>query len=203
MTNPSFFRKLRSDKRGVTIVEFALIFPIMATILMGAFDLGYQIFFRSVLADTLEKAARQGSIGNMTSAQLDQYITQQITSYIPASSRGQQGTVTVTKQSYSNFSRIGAPEKLLTDTTPLGQYNLGDCFEDTNGNGIYDSDGAGKTGTGGADDVVYYTVTVRFPHFFPVLGVLGWEGDQVTTAKTLVRNQPFANQSVPKVCTQA
>jgi hypothetical protein len=111
-----------------------------------------------------------------------------------------QGTISIVKKSYYNFSRIGKPEKILTDTAPLGTYNSGDCFEDANGNGTYDTNG-GASGLGGADDVVYYEVTVSMPRLFPMAKLLGWPANQTATSSVIIRNQPWANQASPtKVC---
>ena len=96
------------------------------------------------------------------------------------------GSTSVTKKSYYNFSRVGKPEKITTDTAPLGSFNTGDCFEDSNGNGSYDSS-AGSTGLGGADDIVFYQVTVSMPRLFPMAKLLGWSATQTATANATIR----------------
>jgi len=93
---------------------------------------------------------------------------------------------------------VGKPEKITTDTAPLGSYNSGDCYEDANGNGSYDM-ALGSDGLGGADDIVYYEVTVSMPRIFPMAKMLGWSATQSTKATTIVRNQPWANQAKPAI----
>jgi len=107
----------------------------------------------------------------------------------------------VSPSSYDKFQSVGKPEPITTDTAPLGVYNAGDCFVDVNGNGSWDSD-AGKSGTGGSDDVVLYTATVTYREIFPVSGFLGWGSTRTLTATTMLRNQPYASQREPAtICT--
>jgi len=83
----------------------------------------------------------------------------------------------------------------------VSSFNTGDCFEDSNGNGSYDSS-AGSTGLGGADDIVFYQVTVSMPRLFPMAKLLGWSATQTATANATIRNQPWSNQAtLPIVCT--
>jgi len=52
---------------------------------------------------------------------------------------------------------------------------------------------------GGADDIVYYEVTMSQPRLFPMAKLLGWSPTQSVTVKTMVRNQPWANQGTPTI----
>lgn len=192
----SRLRRLRDDRRGATLLEFGLVSPALILTIMGIGDLAYQSYLRSVTRGVLEKAARSASVGTLNSADLDTYIAAQMSAI-----NAKNGTTSVTKKSYYNFSRVGKPEKITTDTAPLGSYNTGDCYEDANGNGSYDAAG-GSTGLGGADDIVYYEVTVSMPRMFPMAKLLGWSATQSATATTMVRNQPWANQGTPTIrCT--
>jgi TadE-like protein len=201
-------KRLCRDEDGVAIPEFVLIMPVLMMLLMGAIDVGYQFYVRSVTQGVVEKAARRATVGGISQSVLDSYIQDQL-----AVIKTQKGTVTIVKKSYSDFSSVGSPEKITTDTAPLGIYNApaglvpGDCYEDANGNGQYDTD-KGAAGMGGADDVIFYEVTVTIPRLFPIerrqmrLGgkvmYFGWGADQVTTAKAIVRNQPYATQTINK-----
>jgi len=93
---------------------------------------------------------------------------------------------------------VGKPEKLITDVNGNGKYDPGDCWQDDNGNGVYDTD-AGKSGIGGADDVVLYSVTLAMPRILPMATLIGLPATQTINVKTTVRNQPFANQASPAV----
>lgn len=185
--------RLRRNVRGATLLEFGLVAgPLIMTILALG-DLGYQSYLRAVTRGVLEKAARAASVGTLNNSQIDTYIEAQM-----AAINSKNGTTSTTKKSYYNFSRVGKPEKITTDTAPLGTYNVGDCYEDANGNGSYDTN-SGSTGLGGADDIVYYEVTVSMPRLFPMAKILGWSPTQSATASTMLRNQPWANQTTPAI----
>lgn len=180
---------LGGDEHGATLMEFGLVAAPLCLLLMGIGDLGYQSYLRAVTQGVLDRAARSASVGGFNSTDLDAYISAQI-----AAINSKNGTTSVVKKSYYNFSKIGKPEKITTDIAPLGTYNAGDCYEDANNNGTYDTD-RGAVGLGGADDTVYYQVTVSMPRLFPMAKMLGWSATQSTTATAVIRNQPWANQA--------
>lgn len=182
---------LHRDQRGATIMEFGLVAGPLCLFLMGVGDLGYQSYLRAVTQGVLDRAARAASVGTLNTTQIDAYIDAQMQTI-----NSKNGTTSVTKKSYYNFSRIGKPEKITSDTPPLGVYNSGDCFEDANGNGSYDT-ATGNTGLGGADDIVFYQVTVSMPRLFPMAKMLGWSATQSATANATIRNQPWSNQATP------
>lgn len=187
---------LHKDERGATVVEFALVFPIFAFLTMSALDIGYGLYMRSVVAGTVEAVARKSTVGGMTSAEVDELIKTQVKRVVPVAVRNNPNTIRITKTSYYNFSNIGQPEKITGDTAPLGTYNAGDCYQDANLNGVYDSAG-GSNGVGGADDVLYYQVVVTYPRVFPMAALAGWSANQSATVKTIVRNQPYGAQGTP------
>ncbi len=91
---------------------------------------------------------------------------------------------------------IQKPEKITKDSAPLGSYNVGDCYEDANGNGKWDASG-GKTGFGTADDIVQYTVRVGYKPVTPFLYMIGRGDDEVIEETTVLRNQPFTSRATP------
>ncbi|KQN09559.1 pilus assembly protein TadE [Sphingobium sp. Leaf26] len=188
-----FLTRLRDHARGATLLEFGLVAGPLILTIMAIGDLGYQSYLRAVTRGVLEKAARSASVGTLNSTDIDTYIEAQM-----GAINSKNGTTSTTKKSYYNFSRVGKPEKITTDTAPLGTYNSGDCYEDANGNGSYDSN-SGASGLGGADDIVYYEVTISMPRLFPLAKMLGWSATQSATASTMVRNQPWANQGTPTI----
>lgn len=190
---PTLFSRLRDGVRGATLMEFGLVAPPLLLTIMGIADLGYQSYLRAVTTGVLDRAARSASVGALNSTDIDTYIDNQMKAI-----NSKNGTTSVTKKSYYNFSRVGKPEKITTDTAPLGTYNSGDCYEDANGNGSYDTS-SGSDGLGGADDIVYYQVTVSMPRLFPLAKMLGWSATQTATASAVIRNQPWANQASPTI----
>lgn len=188
-------RRLLTNTRGATIVEFAIITVPLVTMMCGLFDLGYREYLTVQVQDALDQAARRVTIGTSTSpAQLTAIVKAKV---LPIANNA---TVVVVPTSYDKFQRISKPEPITTDTAPLGSYNTGDCFTDVNGNGVWNSV-AGKSGTGGSDDVVLYTATVSFPQIMPMSGLLGWSSTETVTVTTMLKNQPYASQAEPRtVC---
>lgn len=186
--------RLRRDARGVTLLEFGFVAPPLMLTIMAIGDLGYQAYWHAVARGVLEKAARAASVGTLNGAQFNAYITQQMSAITARNASPPH----IVKKSYYNFSRVGKPEKITSDTAPLGVYNSGDCYEDANGNGVFDTSG-GSTGLGNADDIVYYEVTLSQPRLFPMARLLGWSATQSVTVSTMVRNQPWANQTTPTI----
>ena len=92
--------------------------------------------------------------------------------------------------------RGGTPEKFVDKSPFNNKYDNGECFEDVNGNGKWDSD-RGKTGQGGADDAVLYTVSVKYKRLFPMAKMFGWSSDLTVKASTVLRNQPYGEQATP------
>ncbi|MEH3106890.1 MAG: pilus assembly protein [Sphingomonas fennica] len=188
-------RRLLRDTRGVSAVEFAIIAMPMLIAFLGVIDLGMRQYMSSLLQDSMDQAARQVTVGGVTPAAITTFVNDRMRMVLPGSN------TVVTPQSYSNFSKVGKPEPITTDTAPIGSYNTGDCFTDLNRNGRWDANGgAGGHGTG--DDVVYYTAVARYPAIMPMRALLGWSDTTEVSATMMMRNQPYAAQAQPvTVCT--
>ncbi|MDB5692125.1 MAG: dihydrolipoamide acetyltransferase [Alphaproteobacteria bacterium] len=191
--------RLRRDESGATLVEFAIVAPVMLLMLMGFFDLAQTEYARSVLQGAMQMAARNSTLqsGLTSQSTIDSYVENQVAVVI-----SKNPTFTVNRLSYSDFSDVGKAEP-YTDTNANGQYDRGECYEDINGNGQWDSD-MGTTGQGGADDAVLYTMSVSYKRMFPMATMLGWPANQTITASTVLRNQPYGTQDTstpPATCT--
>jgi len=190
-------KRFARDTRGATLVEFAIVAPVMMFLLMGICDLAYQIYAQAILNGSLQKAGRDSTIQGApnNTAAIDQKVTTMVKT-IAANA-----TVTFTRKNYDSFSVI-KPEPFI-DSNGNGVRDAKECFTDINGNGTWDAD-PGAQGQGGADDVTVYTATVTYPRLFPVAKLFGWSSTMTISASTLLKNQPYASQSVitPKqVCT--
>ena len=196
MTRLPVLHALRRDTRAATIVEFALILPVLCMMLLGTLDLGYRSYVSSVVQGTLHDAARMATVGGVTTAQIQTFVQNRLQAF------SRNATITTTTRSYSDYSGVKVAETITNDTAPIGTYNPGDCFQDANGNGVWDSD-RGRSGTGNSEDVVYFEVTMSYPHIVPVGRLFGWSSNITTTQNTVLRNQPYAarNNSVTIVCT--
>jgi len=183
--------RIGGDRRGATVVEFALISLPAIAMMCGLFDLGYRQYVATQVQDSLDRAARRVTVGTGTTAVQLTALVQDSVSAISRDAR-----VVVAPTSYGKFQQIAKAEPIVTDKPPLGTYNAGDCFIDINGNGIWDADAA-RAGTGGSDDVVLYTATVTYPEIMPMRKLMGWSPLTTLTATTMLKNQPYASQAEP------
>lgn len=183
-------RHLARSELGGTATEFALVAPILLLLMLGLLDLGFKQYIASQLQGSLDQAARTVTVGGVSASAVSDFVSTRIHKIVPGA------TVTVTTKNYDDFASVGKPEPITTDTAPLGSYNTGDCFLDENGNGVWDSD-SGNSGSGGSDDIVYYTAVVTYPALLPLGRLLGWPSIETVQGSMMMRNQPYASQPQP------
>lgn len=186
---------LLADQRGAYILEFALLSPVFLAMILGFVDFSYWAYMKATTTGALERVARSAGVGGPS--------VDPTTFEIPVQNLvktiAKDSTFTWTKKSYFNFSGVGKPEKLTSDKNNNGQYDLGDCWEDSVENGNYDT-AQGTTGIGGADDIVYYTVKVDFQPLIPLGGFFPFlPAGRSVSASTMIKRQPFAAQDTPQV----
>jgi Flp pilus assembly protein TadG len=186
-------RRLRGDRRGATIVEFGIVILPLTVVLLVLFDFSYRAYLGAVVEGALHSAARRGTVGTQSSAEIDAYIKSQLVAF------QKNVTVTIDKKSYSQFSGVGKDEKYI-DSNGNAKYDAGiDCYYDDNGNGKWDPAAtSGKSGLGSSDDLVLYTVTADFPRIVPLTKFLGWTAAEQVKANMVLRNQPYGSQSFPE-----
>jgi Flp pilus assembly pilin Flp len=194
---------LARDQRGATIVEFAMIAPVMGILLLGAFDVAHTLYMRAVLQGIVQKVGRDSTLetglDTTTQATLDAKVTAQ------AKALSNNATVTITRQWYRTFSNAAAAKfEPFTDTNGNGTCDgpqgstPGEPYEDNNGNGHWDATG-GNLSQGGAKDAVVYKVSVTYPRMFPVYRIIGGGTTTTVVAQTVLRNQPYGDQGVATV----
>lgn len=181
-------RRLGQCHRAATLIEFAILLPVLAALLMGLMDIAYQAYIQAVLEGAVQKAGRDSTIEAADTGTIDARV---VTSVQRVAGNA---TVSPSRLFYSSFGVI-KPED-FTDTNGNGKHDAGECFTDINGNGLYDTD-PGRAGQGGASDVTIYKVTVTYTRLFPVAGLIGWSNQVVLSASTRFKNQPFNVQSIP------
>jgi Flp pilus assembly protein TadG len=177
------------DEKGVTLVEFAMILPALVVLLLGIFELGYRSYAASLVNGALHEAARMSTVGGVTMTTINNHVRSRLGHF------AEHGTLNITTTSYYEYTGVGRPETITTDTAPLNAYNSTDCFQDANGNGTWDAD-RGRTGQGNADDIVRYQISLSYESLFPIASTLGWDAANTITANTVLRNQPYAGRSV-------
>ena len=174
------------DTSGVTIIEFALISPVLMIMLFGLLDLAHSMYTAQMLQGAIQKAARDSTIeGASTSATaLDSQVSKAVLAIAPGS------TLSFNRKSYSNFTSASRPEN-YDDLNSNATCDNGEAFEDANKNGTWDKD-VGTSGFGGARDAVLYTVTVGYKRLFPIAAFIPGQAKTITMSATnVLRNQPY------------
>lgn len=196
ITGGGIGRGLTHDQRGVSIVEFALVAPVLLLLLMGIFDIGHTLYVRAVLEGEMQRAARGSALETATIARqtaLDDQVRAQVLRIA-----GQGGTVLFTRKAYLTYQAAQAKEEPFIDADHDGICNHGESFDDWNGNGLRDLDGA-RNSQGTARDAVAYTAQVTYPRLFPMAYLMGWSSNSVITATSVLRNQPFGDPAANAV----
>jgi hypothetical protein len=182
---------LASCERGATIIEFAIIAPVFLLLTLGGLELAHTMYVRSVLIGQLQKASRDISLEDATSATrqdaIETSVEDAVKNAIPTA------TVKFDYKSYHDYGNAEDPSEEYNDANHSGVCDKGEAFVDGNRNGRWDADG-GTDGRGGAKDVVLLTATVSYPRL-PLAALIGNNSPMVLTAKTLLRNQPNDQQA--------
>ncbi|TCP34927.1 TadE family protein [Sphingomonas sp. BK235] len=186
---------LLRDRRGVSVVEFALILPLVLSLICGTIELGHMLVARVVLEGAVVEAARIATASiddaeNQRDAVMKQSITRAMGTFPLATGR----SMTIETRVFADFST--AYPEVYNDANRNGQYDLGETFTDRNKNGKWDP-ATPITGTmGGAGDVL--SITVRYPKkvLFGFLGTQWAMGSLVElSASTVVRNEAVSRSS--------
>ena len=188
------FPAVLRDRRGSTIIEFAIVAPVLCLLLLGGFDTAHSLYVRSVLQGIVQKTARDSALeaGNTTAQQsvIDDKVRAQATAL------ANNATITFTRRYYRTFSKAAAAQaESYTDTNANSRCDNGEPFQDANNNGTWDADG-GDSGQGGAKDRTVYTATLSYPRFFPLYRLIGGSNTTKITASTVLENQPYSDQNI-------
>ena len=184
------------DRKGATIIEFAIVAPVMLMMIMGLGDILLQAYAQAVLDGAMQKAGRDSAIqgGANATAAIDGTVRAAVDAVT------HNATYVTTRRAYANFS--AARPEVFTDSDNDNVHDPRECFFDVNGNRQWDDD-PGSVGQGGADDATLYTMTVTFDRVFPIAGLVGGSTTKTLTSRTVLKNQPFASQNaaaVTQVC---
>lgn len=183
----ALLRRLRRSKRGTAMLEFALTAPVFLLILLGIFDYCWQMYAQQVLQGAVAKAGRDATLETYAANQaaLDAAVGAQVKKVFG------NATVTFNRRAFDDYSKIKPLRWVDANANGIQEPSPIDCWED-----------GGKQGNGGADDIVQYTVSMKFDRVLPVWKMLGQPQSKTLSAMTLLRNQPFATggEILPEQC---
>ena len=186
--------KFRSNEDGVSIVEFALIAPVVMAMVMGALDIGHSLFVRATLDGAVQDAARSSSLEGATSLTQQDLIDDRVTSIVRE--LAPDATVKVSRRYYKTFSTaaLARAEEVIEQSPGNLKCDRGESFMDANGNGVWDADG-GSDGQGGARDIVIITFNVSYKRISPMAGLFGWPTNVEMQSQSILANQPYGDQT--------
>ncbi len=177
-------RSLLRDTRGAAFTEFAFVAPVMILLFMGLGDMSYQLYAKSLLNGAIQKAARDSAIqgGAQQAGALDAKVIAVVSTLMKAPTQSCATTPAAstwcsTRRSYASFAQVG-PEP-FTDANADGIRQSNECYSDVNGNKQWDAD-PGAT----------------YPRIFPAAKLFGWTQNVTISQTTLLKNQPYATQTV-------
>ena len=186
--------KFRSNEDGASILEFALIPPVVMMMVLGSMDIGHSLFVRATLDGAVQDAARSSSLEGATSLTQQELIDEEVASTIRELAPG--AKVTVSRRYYKTFSTaaLARAEEVIEQSPGNLKCDRGESFMDANGNGVWDADG-GSDGQGGARDIVIITFNVSYKRLFPLAGLLGWPANVEMQSDSILANQPYGDQT--------
>ncbi|MDX6751634.1 TadE/TadG family type IV pilus assembly protein [Geminicoccaceae bacterium 1502E] len=176
------------DRRGVAAVDFALVAPALLLLLVGFFELALLFTGNVLLQAGASNAARAGILGSsppgVSREQLIRLTVGEATGSLLDPARLEIDTLV-----YPSFDSIGRPETWI-DLDGNGRHDPLEPFQDANGNGKWDAD-MGRTGAGGASEVVLYRISYDWRPIVPMVGALVPGGTLTLRTSLAVRNEPF------------
>lgn len=187
---------LRRSEEGATIIEFALIAPVLFLLIMGVFDMGHRVYVKVILDGAMEDAARHSTVEVSPTeiAKIDARMEAQILQIAP------NAEVKVERFNFFSYNDIGQAE-LFDDKNGNGVCDANETYEDKNDNGRWDATLA-KEGIGGARDVVEYHVSVSYDQLFPLWKMLGIDQRTTLSSQTVLKNEPYAKQATRTAVTR-
>lgn len=180
--------RIRSDEGGATLVEFGFVIGPLMVLIISTLDLGYRAYVDVQAGSAAYEVARLATTGGIDVSQVEGRVEELMDPILLNGS-----TLTVEAQSYFDFTGIGRAETITVDNNSNNRVDNNDCFIDENDNAQHDPD-VGRSGIGGANDVVLYTITVDSPNLTPIASLIGIGDTFSVRAQSTGRNQPYADQ---------
>lgn len=198
-------RRLIHDRRGASILEFALVLTPLLVMIMGSVDMGYQAYVRTVSLGALETASRSVLLEGASQTTAEAAVRAQVKRVISSAD------VDVKSGAFYSFGNLDAMERITLDLNGNGQLDgpvdtdgngvpdKSDCWEDVDNNNVRNVVTLGRDNIGGADDIVRMTVNVTYARLLPIWRLIGISDTATVSAATMVRRQPYENQAAPTI----
>lgn len=179
--------------QGASVLEFALISPVVIFMVIGTMDIGQSYFVRAALDGAAQEAARSSSLESAKDPERQAAINERLKAAVLPIAPG--ATIVPQRRYYENFAKADSRQPEVINE--IGRENRtcdrGETFVDANGNGVWDADG-GSDGQGGARDVTVIRYTVTYQRLFPMARLVGWPSTVTLQSNSILANQPYGDQ---------
>jgi hypothetical protein len=190
---------LRRDRRASVITEFAILAPVMITLIAGSIELGHVAMAKSALDLAIGRAARDAMVDLKTpEAQREAKMRATIARAMATTARYPGREIEIETKVYHSFGS-SYPEA-YEDENQNGRYDgpsgafTGEWFDDRNRNGVRDVATQQAGVLGGAGDVVAYTARFPLIVLFGFLPLDWGMGPIMLESSIMLRNEPVRPQ---------
>ncbi|TXC71222.1 pilus assembly protein [Sphingomonas ginsenosidivorax] len=190
-------RPFLRDTRGAALMEFAIVAPVLLTMIVGGLGAGHTLYVQSVLDGEMQKAARDMSLEDASAEARQAAIEDRVRDQVHKLVKGADVDFELT--AYHDYRDADAKVEEYVDGNHDGTCNKGESYVDANNNNSWDREG-GTTGIGGSKDVVLLKAIVSYASFLPFGQT---RGQMNLTSTTLLRNQPSSDQAAAPLRTCA
>lgn len=194
---PRVLRRLVRREHGATLVEFAMLSPVLILMIAGGIELGRLALIKSTLETTTSAAAREVLVDmNISEDERERELRRIISEGLQPLGKTSADPVRIETKVFRNFGD-SYPES-FSDLNGNGRYDWpsgnfpGEPFDDRNGNGRFDMAIQKEGKLGGVGDVVSYEVYLPVDLLFGFLAAdWGLSNGLVLKSEVVLRNEPI------------
>ncbi|MEO5337545.1 MAG: pilus assembly protein [Magnetospirillum sp. WYHS-4] len=164
-----FLRRTARDERGATAVEFALILPVFAYLLIGIIEMAMLFFTTTVVDGAVHEAGRrirtgQAQLSGNTFSTFQAALCNNL-QYVYSCAN-----ISLDVRTFGSFSSVSVPIQLDAQGNPITQFNVG-----------------------GAKAITAIRVIYKWTFFTPMIGYFFGDAanQRQLTSLTIFRNEPY------------
>jgi Flp pilus assembly pilin Flp len=190
--------RLRTNILGATMIEFALILPVLLVAILGVWQISYIAWAQHRVENAVREGSRVGITG-LASGTSTRGETIEASITAAASSIALVDGVPLKFESCSSpsFATFAKAGELFDDANNNGACDDGEIYYDYNGDKAYSPDYVCTPGNGNAGDAMRYAVTVPVDLFVPLVNnFFGTDGRLDIRARTMVRNEVYGGTTL-------
>jgi Flp pilus assembly protein TadG len=189
----SKWAQLCRETRGATLIEFAIVFPVLLVAILGAWQLSYIAWAQHRLENAVREGSRVGITGLSTAdATRKDVIENAIKEAATSIAKVDGAEMKIDGCSSPSFATFVKPGEIYDDTNKNGACDNGEVYYDFNGDKSYSPNFVCAPGGGNAGDAVRFNVSFPVDLFVPLVNTFFGNGKRLDlNAQTIVRNENF------------